>query len=315
MEAWRPDESSKTKSLDRELLRAHDKTKDKKDRTTWGRVRAIVQPRKYSAKKKSGRGGGSAGGASGNVTDGTVSDGATLETPSGDMEGYESYTSVADEEEETQRLRRAGSWRRRSQEGSQEQERRHSRERGHLAPGEVSRQVSREESCPRPAEAAQAGKEEVTLVQPETSRQGSREEGRLSPPDVSRRVSREEASRQSSREEGHDGAAEQVSLAGKGASESASVILTLTLAGNGYFAILYGTRKGINFWPFWLLCYRWFAHHHLALGGVQLPLPVLQWSEWTERTLIQTKQKQTNKKQGRGRGDLSSRFKTKRRRA
>ena len=22
----------------------------------------------------------------------------------------------------------------------------------------------------------------------------------------------------------------------------------------------------------------------LALGGVQLPLPVLQWSEWTERT-------------------------------
>ena len=219
LEAWRPDESSKTKSLDRELLRGHDKAKDKKDRTTWGRMRAIVQPRKYSAKKKSGRGGGSAGGASGNVTDGTVSDGATLETPSGDPEGYESYTSVADEEEETQRLRRAGSWRRRSQEGCQEQERRHSREEGRLAPGEVSRQVSRDESCPGSAEAVQAGKEEVTLTQPGTSRQESREEGRLSPPDVSRRVSREEASRQSSREEGHEGTAEQVRITGKDTSE------------------------------------------------------------------------------------------------
>ena len=29
---------------------------------------------------------------------------------------------------------------------------------------------------------------------------------------------------------------------------------------------------------------RWFAHIHLALRGVQLPLPVLQWSEWTEAT-------------------------------
>ena len=28
----------------------------------------------------------------------------------------------------------------------------------------------------------------------------------------------------------------------------------------------------------------WFAHPNLALGGVQLPLSALQWSEWTERT-------------------------------
>ena len=212
MEAWRPDESSKTKSLDRELLRSHDKTKDKKDRTTWGRVRAIVQPRKYSAKKKSGRGGGgSAGGASGNVTDGAVSDATTLETPSGDLEGYESYASVVDEEEESRRLRRANSWRRRSQDGCPEHERCRSREEGRLAPGEVSREESR-----GPAEAAPGSREEGTSVQPETSRQGSREEGRLSPPDVSRQVSREEqTSRQLSREEGHEGATGQVSLAGR----------------------------------------------------------------------------------------------------
>ena len=29
---------------------------------------------------------------------------------------------------------------------------------------------------------------------------------------------------------------------------------------------------------------RWLAHPNLALGEVQLPLPVLQWSKWTERT-------------------------------
>ena len=38
-----------------------------------------------------------------------------------------------------------------------------------------------------------------------------------------------------------------------------------------------------NILAFWLLFW-WFAHPYLALGGVQLPLPVLQWSEWTERT-------------------------------
>ncbi|XP_043210325.1 uncharacterized protein LOC122375160 isoform X2 [Amphibalanus amphitrite] len=206
LETWRPDETSKTKSLDRELLRVHDKTKDKKDRSTWGRVRAIVQPRKYSAKKKSGRGGG-IGGASGNVTDGAVSDGATLETPSGDFEGYESYTSVADEEDESRRLRRAGSWRRRSQDASLEQSRRHSRDESHPASGEVSRHVSRDESREsRPAEVTQSTREDPQL---EASRQTSREEGRLSPPDVSRQVSREETSRQSSREESHEGSVGQ----------------------------------------------------------------------------------------------------------
>ena len=28
---------------------------------------------------------------------------------------------------------------------------------------------------------------------------------------------------------------------------------------------------------------RWFAHLNLALGGVQLPLPILQWFDRTER--------------------------------
>ena len=49
--------------------------------------------------------------------------------------------------------------------------------------------------------------------------------------------------------------------------------------------------SGQNIRPFWLLCYRWFTHLHLALKGVQLPLPVLQWPKWTERTQIQIKQK------------------------
>ena len=35
-------------------------------------------------------------------------------------------------------------------------------------------------------------------------------------------------------------------------------------------------------WPIWLLFTGWFAHPYLALGGVQLPLPVLQWSYSTE---------------------------------
>ena len=47
----------------------------------------------------------------------------------------------------------------------------------------------------------------------------------------------------------------------------------------------------------------WFAHPCLALGGVQLPLPVLQWSWWTERTQIKKKtttvlQREFKSKQG-----------------
>ena len=33
----------------------------------------------------------------------------------------------------------------------------------------------------------------------------------------------------------------------------------------------------------WLLFSRWFTQPYLASGVVQLPLPVLQWFEWTER--------------------------------
>ena len=37
----------------------------------------------------------------------------------------------------------------------------------------------------------------------------------------------------------------------------------------------HGIKKNILL-AFWLLFSRWFAHPYLALGGVQLPLPVLQ---------------------------------------
>ena len=223
LEAWRPDESSKTKSLDRELLRAHDKAKDKKDRSTWGRVRAIVQPRNGAASD----GATLETVASGGVTDGAASDGATLETVAsgGDLEGYESYASVADEEDESRRLRRAGSWRRRSQDGCPEVARCYPREETHLTPAEAPRPpprdeprlaevtpANREDSAPQVETSRQTSREEGRLSPPDVSRQVSREEGRLSPPDVSRQVSREETSRQSSREETHDGATGQVSL-------------------------------------------------------------------------------------------------------
>ena len=46
---------------------------------------------------------------------------------------------------------------------------------------------------------------------------------------------------------------------------------------------------GLYIRPFWLLCYRWFAHLPFGLEKGPLPLPVLQLSKRTERTYIQTK--------------------------
>ena len=39
---------------------------------------------------------------------------------------------------------------------------------------------------------------------------------------------------------------------------------------------------------------RWLAHPYLTLGGVQLPLRVLQLSQWIERTQIRKTNKQTS---------------------
>ena len=48
----------------------------------------------------------------------------------------------------------------------------------------------------------------------------------------------------------------------------------------GLFSLLkIYTRTSVSF-------FRWFVHLYLALRGVQLPVPVLQWSDWTERTYI-----------------------------
>ena len=45
------------------------------------------------------------------------------------------------------------------------------------------------------------------------------------------------------------------------------------------------TKNEIKLYSAFLASFpRWFAHLILALGGIQLPLPVLQWSKRTERT-------------------------------
>ena len=64
---------------------------------------------------------------------------------------------------------------------------------------------------------------------------------------------------------------------------------TRPIFGSIKFYIVSASAAQLEVWrrvyirPFWLFFPRWFAHLNLALGGVQLPLPILQWSDRTER--------------------------------